>query len=103
MMDNVRKMVECWKQTKSVESLLALNITISDIQKARADIQAWEAPERREAFKILREIMIALSSFTQRLRHEKESLGLLFRQAEVREAACLAYNRQTRIQSKRKS
>lgn len=102
-MDNVRKMMECWKQTKSVESLLALNITVSDVQKARADILAWEARERREAFKILREIMTALSGFVQRLSNERESLGLLFRQAEVRQTACLAYNKQTRIQNKRKS
>jgi hypothetical protein len=102
-MNEVLKLIECWKEYKSVSVLLAVGLNLETIRNSQPLLEQMEGQKRREAVRYLQEIAKAVSESASFWRQEAVTLRHGIHQGQLRKKACLAYHKRDRFNKFRNS
>lgn len=96
-MNGIVDLIEIWNNERSVQSLLSVPLSLSDIPEVRQSIQSMDGRSRRNMTRALREIADALDQARQVMLAERRDLRGEIQAGKLQERACLAYHARTRM------
>lgn len=91
-MEELHKLIDFWKKTPSIRALIHQGFNIPDGINIQKSIKNLPAPERRDAKRILTEILAGLENLHSSLSAEHRAITESIFKTDLVRTACLSYH-----------